>query len=317
MKSFRRFIAPAFVLLIALVLQYGVPAFVVYEDLVVFAGRTGDILFIMAIAWGLITAIRTTRDRLLAKADLTLADNLEIRKIHTQYSILVRIAVFTIILIAISVTLMTFEGVRSIGISLFASAGVAGLIIGLAAQKALGTILAGLQIAITQPIRIDDVVIVENEWGWIEEIHLTYVVVRIWDLRRLIVPSTYFLDQPFQNWTRTSADILGTVFIYTDYTMPVAALRDELTRLLEANPMWDRKVNVLQVTDAREYTLEIRALMSASSSPRAWDLRVHVREKLIEFIQREYPACLPKTRVDVSPSLRQEQASAPPNSRAG
>ena len=317
MKSFRRFIAPAFVLLIALVLQYGVPAFVVYEDLVVFAGRTGDILFIMAIAWGLITAIRTTRDRLLAKADLTLADNLEIRKIHTQYSILVRIAVFTIILIAISVTLMTFEGVRSIGISLFASAGVAGLIIGLAAQKALGTILAGLQIAITQPIRIDDVVIVENEWGWIEEIHLTYVVVRIWDLRRLIVPSTYFLDQPFQNWTRTSADILGTVFIYTDYTMPVAALRDELTRLLEANPMWDRKVNVLQVTDAREYTLEIRALMSASSSPRAWDLRVHVREKLIEFIQREYPECLPKTRVDVSPSLRQEQASGPPNSRAG
>ncbi len=317
MKSYRRFILPAFVLLIALVLQYGVPAFITFEDLVRIAGRIGDILFIMAIAWGLITAIRATRDRLLAKADLTLADNLEIRKIHTQYNILVRIAVFTIILIATAVTLMTFEEVRSIGISLFASAGVAGLILGLAAQKALGTILAGLQIALTQPIRIDDVVIVENEWGWIEEIHLTYVVVRIWDLRRLIVPSTYFLDQSFQNWTRTSAEILGTVFIYTDYTMPIAPLRDELTRLLESNPMWDRKVNVLQVTDAREYTLEIRALMSASSSPRAWDLRVHVREKLIEFIQREYPQCLPKTRVDVSPSSHQEPATAPPNNKAG
>ncbi len=317
MKSFRRFILPAFVLLIALVLQYGVPAFVEYEDFVAFAARVGDILFITAIAWGLITLIRTTRDRLLRKADLTLEDNLQIRKVHTQYNILVRIAVFTIILIATAVTLMTFEGVRSIGISLFASAGVAGLIIGLAAQKALGTILAGLQIAITQPIRIDDVVIVEGEWGWIEEINLTYVVVRIWDLRRLVVPSTYFLDQPFQNWTRTSADILGTVFIYTDYTMPIAPLREELTRLLEMNPLWDRKVNVLQVTDAREDTLEIRALMSSASSPRAWDLRVHVREKLVEFIQREYPECLPRTRVLVAPSSHQGPATGPTRSRAG
>ena len=192
---------------------------------------------------------------------------------------------------------MLFESVRSVGVSIFASAGIAGLIIGLAAQKALGSILAGLQIAITQPIRLDDVVIVENEWGWIEEINLTYVVVRIWDKRRLVVPSTYFLDRPFQNWTRTSADILGTVFIYTDYTIPFEPLRKELTRLLESSPHWDGKVNVLQVTDAKETTLEIRALMSAATSPLAWDLRVYIREKLIEFIQKEYPQCLPRTRV--------------------
>jgi len=188
---------------------------------------------------------------------------------------------------------------------LFASAGVAGIILGLSAQKALGTILAGLQIAITQPIRLDDVVIVENEWGWIEEINLTYVVIRLWDKRRLVVPTTYFLEKPFQNWTRTSADILGSVFIYTDYTMPFEPLRKELTRLLEATPLWDGKVNVLQVTDARENTIEIRALMSAATSPQAWDLRVYVREKLIEFIQREYPQSLPRTRV-VLPEARQK-----------
>jgi small-conductance mechanosensitive channel len=202
---------------------------------------------------------------------------------------------------------MLFESVRSVGVSIFASAGIAGLIIGLAAQKALGSILAGLQIAITQPIRLDDVVIVENEWGWIEEINLTYVVVRIWDKRRLVVPSTYFLDRPFQNWTRTSADILGTVFIYTDYTIPFEPLRQELTRLLESNPNWDGKVNVLQVTDSKENTLEIRALMSSPTSPQAWDLRVYVREKLVEFIQREYPQCLPRTRVALQENNQAKQ----------
>jgi len=192
---------------------------------------------------------------------------------------------------------MLFDEVKRIGISLFASAGVAGVIIGLAAQRVIGAVLAGIQIAITQPIRLDDVVVIEGEWGRIEEITLTYVVVRIWDQRRLVVPSTYFFEKPFQNWTRTSAEILGTVFIYTDYHVSFDALRKELTRLLESTPLWDKRVNVLQVTDAKQNSVEVRALMSAKDSGTAWDLRVFVREKLIEFLQKNYPGSLPRTRV--------------------
>lgn len=192
---------------------------------------------------------------------------------------------------------MLFDDVKRIGISLFASAGVAGIIIGFSAQRIIGTVIAGIQIAITQPIRIDDVVILEGEWGRIEEITLTYVVVHIWDQRRLIVPTTHFFEKPFQNLTRTSAEILGTVFIYTDYNVPLEKLREELTRLLHSTPLWDKRVNVLQVTDANERTLEIRALMSAKDSGIAFDLRVFVCEGLIAFLQKNYPESLPKTRV--------------------
>ncbi len=306
MKIFGRFIAPAFILFLAFFLQYGIePIGITQEELIAGLKKTGEVLFILSITLTIIAIIRILKNQLLKNYDISQADNLKMRKVHTQYNILEKILIFIIIVIATAVALMLFDGVRNIGISLFASAGVAGIILGLSAQKALGTILAGLQIAITQPIRLDDVVIVENEWGWIEEINLTYVVIRLWDKRRLVVPTTYFLEKPFQNWTRTSADILGSVFIYTDYTMPFEPLRKELTRLLEATPLWDGKVNVLQVTDARENTIEIRALMSAATSPQAWDLRVYVREKLIEFIQREYPQSLPRTRV-VLPEARQK-----------
>ena len=173
---------------------------------------------------------------------------------------------------------------------------VAGIVVGFAAQRSIATLLAGFQIALTQPIRVDDVVIVENEWGRVEDITLTYVVVRVWDLRRLVVPITYFIEQPFQNWTRSSAEILGTVFLYVDYTVPLDAVRAELTRLLETSRYWDGKVNVLQVTDAKEHTLEIRALASAADASLAWDLRCEIREKLVAFIQRNYPASLPRLR---------------------
>jgi small-conductance mechanosensitive channel len=259
--------------------------------------KTGEVLIVVAIAWGIIAIIRFAKIQLIKKQDISHSDNLRSRKLITQINILEKIIVFIIVIFAVAISLMLFDGVRNIGVSIFASAGIAGIILGLSAQKALGTLLAGLQIAITQPINTDDVVIVENEWGWIEEINLTYVVVRIWDQRRLIVPTTYFLEKPFQNWTRRTSEILGTVFIYTDYTMPIEPLREELTRLLESSPHWDRRVNVLQVTDAKEHTLEIRALMSAATSPKAWDLRVYVREKLIGFIQREYPESLPRTRI--------------------
>ncbi len=299
MKNIKRFILPVLILVLATLMKSASeirPAFIA-EELFGLMGILGSILLIAGISWVLIAIIRTIKKKLVEGFDMNVSDNLRMRKLHTQYNILEKVIVFILIIIALGVTLMQFDGVRSIGISIFASAGIAGLIIGLAAQKALGTILAGLQIAITQPIRLDDVVIVENEWGWIEEINLTYVVIRIWDKRRLVVPSTYFLERAFQNWTRTSAEILGTVFIYTDYTLPVGALRDELSRILRESSKWDGNVNVLQVTDARENTLEIRALMSAANSPEAWDLRVYVREKLIEYIQREYPHCLPKTRL--------------------
>ena len=186
------------------------------------------------------------------------------------------------------------------GTSLLASAGIAGVIIGFAAQRSIATLVAGFQIAVTQPIRIDDVVIVENEWGKIEDITLTYVVVQIWDLRRLVLPITYFIEKPFQNWTRASAELLGSVFLHVDYTMPLAPLREELDRILAASKLWDGKVKVLQVTDAREHTLELRVLASARDAPTAWDLRCEVREKLIAFLQAEHPTALPRDRIELS-----------------
>lgn len=207
--------------------------------------------------------------------------------------------VFIIIITAIGLILLSIESIKKIGIGIFASAGVVGIIIGLSAQKIVGALLAGIQIAITQPFRVDDAVLVENEWGWIEEINLTYVVVRIWDKRRLVLPSTYFLDKPFQNWTRTSGDIVGSIFLYTDYNISFDALRKELDRILEASELWDKKAKVLQVTDCKETTVEIRILVSAKNSPTCWDLRVHVREKMIEFIQQNYPESLPRTRVKI------------------
>ncbi len=257
------------------------------------------ILLTVGFSWFLIECIRILKVFFLRKYDITVEDNLSSRKVYTQINILEKVVIFIIVLFAVGIVLLSFESIRKIGIGLFASAGVAGIIIGLSAQKVVGALLAGIQIAITQPFRIDDAVVVENEWGWIEEINLTYVVVRIWDKRRLVLPSTYFLEKPFQNWTRNSADIVGSVFIYTDYTISFQELRDELNRLLNESTLWDKKVNVLQVTDSKETTLEIRILVSAKNSPTAWDLRVHIREKMIEFIQKNYPESLPKTRISL------------------
>lgn len=257
-------------------------------------------LIIGASSWILIEVVRIFKIRLLKRYDISDEDNLKSRKLHTQINLIEKVIVFVIILSAIGLILLSIESIREIGIGIFASAGVVGIIIGLSAQKIVGALLAGIQIAITQPFRVDDAVVVENEWGWIEEINLTYIVVRIWDKRRLVLPTTYFLEKPFQNWTRTTADIIGSVFIYTDYTISFDALRKELTRLLESSELWDKKVNVLQVTDSKETTLEIRILVSAKNSPTAWDLRVFIREKMIEFIQKNYPESLPKTRVTLN-----------------
>lgn len=252
---------------------------------------------IFASAWMVIAVLRTVRMITLQRFDMQAEDNLRARKEHTRFRIIERVLIALIILIAFGAILMTFESVRRVGTSLLASAGVAGIIIGFAAQRSISTLLAGIQIALTQPIRLEDAVVVEGEWGWIEEINMTYVVIRIWDLRRLIVPINYFIEKPFQNWTRTSAEILGSVMLYTDYQVPFEELRQEMKRIVESTPLWNKRVQVMQVTEAKADHIEIRFLVSARNSPEAWDLRVLLREKLIEFLQKNYPESLPRTRV--------------------
>ena len=265
------------------------------------------ILIICGFTWCLLELIQILKRVFLRHFDLTQENNLRARKVYTQINILVKIANFLIIVIGLGVILVSFEAVRQIGVGLFASAGVAGIIIGFSAQKAIGTLIAGIQIAFTQPFRLDDAVVVEGEWGWIEEINLNYVVIKIWDQRRLVLPSTYFLEKPFQNWTRTSSEIIGSVFIHTDYSVSFDAMRTELDRILENTTLWDRRVKVLQVTDAKERTVESRILVSARNSPTAWDLRVHVREKMVEFLQKNYPDALPKTRIMMDDVPSKEQ----------
>jgi small-conductance mechanosensitive channel len=257
-----------------------------------------DLWLIASIAWIAIGIVHIGRDAILGHFQIDTKDNLRARQVYTQIRMIERILIVIILVIGISVMLMSFSKVRQVGVSLLASAGIIGIILGFAAQRTLGNLLAGIQIAIAQPIRLEDVVIVENEWGWIEEITLTYVVVRIWDLRRLIVPISYFIENPIQNWTRQSADLLGTVYLYADYTVPVKAVREELTRILENSSDWDKKVNVLQVTNITEHTVELRALMSAIDSPTTWNLRCEVREKLLSFLQEHFPECLPKVRLE-------------------
>ncbi|MBN1788000.1 MAG: mechanosensitive ion channel [Sedimentisphaerales bacterium] len=256
-----------------------------------------SILFIIVTSWLLIKVIYVLEDYVFSKFDVDVKDNLKARKVRTQLGVLKRIAVVIVIILAVGTMLMNFEKVRQLGSTILASAGIIGIIVGIAAQRTIGTLIAGIQIAMTQPIRIDDVVIVESEWGRIEEITLTYVVVKIWDMRRLIVPITYFIEKPFQNWTRTSADILGTVFVYVDHTVPVEEIRKQLQEILQKSELWDGKVCILQVTNTTEKTVELRALTSAPDASTAWNLRCHIREKLVEFIRTNYPDTLPKTRV--------------------
>ncbi len=262
----------------------------------------GLLLLLIALSgWGVVGLFDAWRDFATAKHPLDIKDNLRARALHTQLQIIRRTFVILVGLVTAAAMLMTFPAVRVLGATLFASAGVAGLILGLSARPLIVNLIAGIQIALTEPIRLDDVVIVEGEWGWIEEIRATYVVVRIWDLRRLIVPLSYFIEQPFQNWTRNQADLLGHLYVYADYTLPVQALREELLRLLGETPLWDGKVATLQVTEATPQGIQLRALMSARNSSDSWNLRCLIREQLIAFLQCRYPQCLPHTRLDWIP----------------
>lgn len=253
---------------------------------------------IVALAWFARRVTVMVREMLSEEYPVDVEDNLEARRVMTQFRVIERILAIAISVVAVAAGLMTFDSVRQFGVSLLASAGVLGIVLGFAAQETLATLLAGFQIAISQPIRLDDVVIVEGTYGRVQEITLTYVVINTWDERNLIVPIRYFLDNPFQNWTYTEARILGTVYLYTDYSVPVDEVRHELSRILEETDLWDGVVGSLQVTDSTDHGLELRVLVSAPDSSAAWNLRVHVREKLVQFLQGHYPESLPKVRVE-------------------
>src|SRR5882762_6987335 len=226
--------------------------------------RVLELALIAGVGWLAIAFLNALQDFIGHKYTAEAADNLAARRVRTQVQVLRHIGVAIVVIVTIAFMLMTFPNIRHLGESLFASAGLAAVVAGLAARTTLSSLLAGVQIALTQPIRLDDVVIVEGEWGWIEEITTTYVVVRVWDLRRMVVPLSYFIEKPFQNWTRNTADLLGTAFIYTDYTVPVNEVRAKAAEIVAQASLWDRKVVKVQVTDAREHTIEVRVLVSAN-----------------------------------------------------
>lgn len=257
------------------------------------------VLLILAITILMVRAVQGVADAITVRYPLDVADNLNARRIHTQTRVLLRTAMIIIVILGIASALMTFPSVRTVGASLLASAGVIALAIGMAAKPVLGNLIAGMQIALTQPIRLDDVLIVEGEWGKVEEITGSYVVLRIWDRRRLIVPLQWFIEHPFQNWTRNSADIIGSVLWWVDYSLPLAPISTEVRRLCEEVPhWWDGELAIVQVVDSTDRSMQLRALVTASNSGNAWDLRCHVRAGIIDFIQREYPQCLPRLRTD-------------------
>ncbi|HUB59807.1 MAG TPA: mechanosensitive ion channel domain-containing protein [Puia sp.] len=294
---FNRLSKPFSYFLPLLAFNFLLPLMRLRTDVTQFLNKATEILLAISFANVLIALIRVFEDYVYHTFDIDKADNLRERKIRTQLQFIRRLAISLIMVLTACAILLSFNNLRKIGTGLLTVTGVGGIILGFAAQKSLGNFLAGFQIAFTQPLRIDDVLVVEGEWGRVEEITLSYVVLKIWDQRRLILPINYFVEKPFQNWTRNTSDILGTVFLYLDYTMPLQPLRTELTRLLESNPLWDKRVNILQVTNTSERTIEVRALMSAASSGNAFDLRCDVREGLIEFVQVNYPQCLPTTRL--------------------
>jgi small-conductance mechanosensitive channel len=258
--------------------------------------KGSSILLIVAVALISFKAVHLIEKAVLARYDITVPDNLQARKIYTQVHVLGKTLYFVIGLFTVASILMLFEEVRHFGTSLLASAGVVGIIIGFAAQKTISNLFAGFQLAMTQPIRLDDVVVVEGEWGRIEEITLTYVVIRIWDDRRLVVPLSYFIEKPFQNWTRASADLLGSVFVWVDYSLPLDATRQVLKEIIEKHPLWDKRFWNLQVTDATERTMQIRVLATAADSSKSFDLRCDIREQLIAYVQKNHPQSLPQLR---------------------
>lgn len=282
-----------------LILNMVMPMMRVSDKYVPAFTKIAEIALVLSFAALMIGIIKVMEDYVYHTFDLNKSNNLKERKIRTQLQFVRKLAISIVLLLAACIILLSFDSMRKLGAGLLTGVGVGGIIIGFAAQKSLGNLLAGFQIAFTQPIRIDDVLVVEGEWGRVEEITLTYVVLNIWDQRKLILPINYFIEKPFQNWTRTGSEILGTSFFYLDYSAPVDKIRTEFDRLLKLSPLWDKRASALQVTNTSERTIEVRALMSAATSGQAFDLRCYIREELIKYVKDNYPECLPKTRAIV------------------
>lgn len=292
----RRIRVPTRLILLAFFVAAIVPALRMAPEVSLLLQRVASLTLIALFGWMAVSVVNLAGDILALRYNIEIADNLTARKVQTQLRVLKRTVNVAVIVVTASIMLMTIPGVRDFGVSLFASAGVAGLAIGLAARPAISNLIAGLQIALSQPIRIDDVVVVEGEWGRIEEIGSTFVVVRIWDERRLVVPLTYFIEKPFQNWTVRSAELIGTVFWYLDYTAPIDAMRSKLDEFVRESKHWDKKLALIQVTDSKASVIEVRALVSAAHSGANWDLRCEVREKMIAYLKEHHPECLPRVR---------------------
>ena len=284
------------VALLLIAVMIAIPVAPIGADTAFILTRVLLIVEIALIGWTAVTALHIGADLYLRRFRVDTEDNLLARKHLTQVRVLVRTFDVLLVIFTVGAALMTFPAVRQYGVSLFASAGVAGLIAGLAARPVLSNLFAGVQLAMTQPIRIDDAVIVENEFGTIEEITSTYVVVKLWDLRRMVVPLSYFIEKPFQNWTRETSTLVANALFYLDYRAPIDAMRRKLEEIVAASKNWDGKTCVLQVTNCKNTTIEVRALMSAPSAGKASDLRSEVLEKMIGFLQQEHPEALPVTR---------------------
>jgi small-conductance mechanosensitive channel len=301
---------PVLIAGLALTGALALPALSLPAEIHSMAATVIRVLGVIAVGWAVGTAGDAVFQSWNARLDISANENLRARSRATQLTIIRRIWVFAVAFVALSMALLSIPDLRNVGVSMFASAGVAGIVIGVAAQPVLANLVAGLQIAFSQPIRIEDAVVVEGEWGWIEEVGLFHVVIRLWDWRRLVVPLTYFSSTPFQNWTKTQAAILGSIYWRVDYRAPIQEMREKLDDILDEADLWDRQSSVLQVTESDETTLTVRALASASTSSRAWDLRCHVREQMIAWLQAEHPYALPRKREQSDETQRD---SAPPD----
>jgi len=291
---------PTRLALLVLALAITLPAASFDPDISDILGKALSIATIVLIGWIALTAVQLAGDLYIARSRAEGVDILVARKHVTQVRILRQVVDTLIVVLTVSAALMTFEPVRQYGVSLFASAGVAGLVAGLAARPMLSNLIAGLQIATTQPIRLEDEVVVESQWGRVQEINSTYVVLGLWDLRQLIVPLSYFIEKPFENWTRDSTALIGSVVLHVSYHAPIERLREKALEIVKASPHWDGDLVKLQVQDAKESSLELRVIASARTSGEVAELRYLIREKMIEFLQRDYPACLPPLAVSAA-----------------
>ncbi len=296
-------------------LFFVLPFVPVPQNIVAIVREVLALAMVCSLGWFAVGSVYVLQTVLYRRYDLTLENNVDARRFRTQFQLLRRVIVAFIIVITIAACAYTFHDDRlwRAGTGLLASAGLASLILASAAKSTVGNFLAGMQIALTQPIRIDDVVVVSGEWGRIEEINSAYVVIKIWDLRRLIVPLSWFIENSFANWTRESADILGTAFLYLDYSVPVDPLREKLNDIVRTAKQWDGKVVGLQVTDLREHTMELRCLVSSRNSSESFDLRCIVREEMMKYVRENYPEAFPTARFLARPQDKPSPFEIPAN----